>query len=236
MRRIGIICAMSEELKTLYESLRNRRTVNVKGIAFYVGSIYGQPVVIVQSGIGKVQAGATAAIMMVRFNVEVVINSGSAGGISPKLSVGDLVVSTGTAYHDVDVTKSGYQFGQLPNQPLIFKASPRWEDLIVKSSRAVDLNAKRGLIVSGDQFVASRQADQQILRRFPDALACEMEGAAVGQMAHQFKTPYVVIRAMSDVGDQKAEVSFDKFILRAGRQSAQMLLNLCRGLQSREVK
>ena len=236
MKRIGIICAMSEELRTLYESLSDRQTVNIKGIVFYIGNIYSQPVVLVQSGIGKVQAGATAAIMMVRFAVSVVINSGSAGGISPKLSVGDLVVSTGTAYHDVDVTTSGSRWGQLPHQPLIFKASPHWENLIIKASRAVGLNAKSGLIVSGDQFVASRQADQRILHYFPDALACEMEGAAIGQMAHQFRTPYVVIRAMSDVGDQKAEVSFDKFIMKAGRQSAQMLLNLCQGLQSRGAK
>ena len=228
--RIGIICAMSEELKTLYDALQHGRTVNIRGIKFYVGKIGTQPVVLVKSGIGKVQAGLTAAIMIVRFQPSVVINSGSAGGIGSGLSVGDLVVSTGTAYHDVDVTTSGYQYGQLPNQPLVFKASPKWEDLIVNSSRAVGLNAKKGLIVSGDQFVASQSADQKILKRFPSALACEMEGAAIGQVAHQFRTPYVVIRAMSDVGNGQAEVSFDKFIVTAGKRSAQMLLNLCNRL------
>ena len=225
--QIGIICAMSEELSRLRHSLQNGKVVNVNGIHFYTGLLSGQPVILVQSGIGKVQAGLTAAIMIVRFNVSVVINSGSAGGIGRGLSIGDLVVSSGTAYHDVDVTTSGYHYGQLPNQPLIFKASPKWSRLVIKASAAVGLNAKLGLIVSGDQFVASRDEDRKILQHFPDALACEMEGAAIGQVAHQFKVPYVVIRAMSDVGNQDAEVNFDQFIVQAGQRSAQMLLNLC---------
>ncbi|WP_236747710.1 5'-methylthioadenosine/adenosylhomocysteine nucleosidase [Acetilactobacillus jinshanensis] len=221
---------MSEELKTLHEALQDEQQVDIKGIHFYVGKIASQPVVLVQSGIGKVQAGITAAIMIVHFDLKVVINSGSAGGIGSGLSVGDLVVSTGTAYHDVDVTTSGYKYGQLPNQPLIFKASPKWANLVVNASQAVGLTAKKGLIVSGDQFVASDKRIKEILNHFPDTLACEMEGAAIGQVAHQFKTPYVVIRAMSDVGNGDAEMSFDKFIIKAGKQSAQMLLNLCKAL------
>lgn len=230
MKRIGIICAMSEELKTLHQALTHEQVVNIKGIKFYVGKIDSQPVVLVQSGIGKVQAGITAAIMIVHFNLKVVINSGSAGGIGSGLSVGDLVVSTGTAYHDVDVTASNYKVGQLPNQPLIFKANPEWINRIVGSSKAVGLTAKKGLIVSGDQFVASQKSIDLILKNFPNALACEMEGAAIGQVAHQFKIPYVVIRAMSDVGNGNAEMSFDKFIIKAGKRSAQMLLNLCKTL------
>ena len=137
------------------------------------------------------------------------------------------MVSTGTAYHDVDVTTSGYKYGQLPGQPLIFPASKKWVAKICNASKNVGLNAKQGLIVSGDQFVASAKANQLILKHFPHALACEMEGAAIGQVATQFKVPYVVIRAMSDVADGQAEMSFDKFIVQAGKRSASMLLNLC---------
>ena len=231
MKRIGIICAMSEELKLLKDAIKNAHTIHIKELNFYVGTLYSQPVVLVKSGIGKVQAGATAAILIANFNIKVVIHSGSAGGIGNNIKIGDLIISTGTVYHDVDVTAAGYKYGQLPDQPLIFKASPMWENLLVKSAQNVGIKVKRGLIVSGDQFVSSNASDHKILKYFPTALACEMEGAAVGQIAHWFHVPYVVIRAMSDNGNDEAEINFKKFLITAGKRSAQIVLNLCKDLQ-----
>ncbi|BDZ31152.1 5'-methylthioadenosine/adenosylhomocysteine nucleosidase [Lactiplantibacillus sp. WILCCON 0030] len=224
--KFGIICAMAEELKTLRDALQGEKVVPIKDITFYDGTIDNQEVVLVQSGIGKVQAGLTTALMITNFDVDVVINSGSAGGIGQGLAVGDVVVATATAYHDVDATAFGYEYGQLPQQPLYYETDANWVKQIVSAAAATGLQAKTGLIVSGDQFIAGKAATDKILAHFPKALSSEMEGAAIGQACHQFNTPYVVIRAMSDVGDEEAGVSFDEFILSAGKQSAAMLLAL----------
>lgn len=183
-------------------------------------------VVLVQSGIGKVQAGMTTGLLIAKFGAEVVINSGSAGGIGNDLHVGDVVLSTLVAYHDVDVTAFGYLPGQLPQQPQKFVAD---EQLIVKVEQAAkenQQNVRLGLIVTGDQFVASSLKIREIKDMYPEVLCCEMEGAAIAQVAFQFKIPFVVIRAMSDTGDEDANVSFDEFIIEAGKKSAQMILNL----------
>ncbi|WP_024625010.1 5'-methylthioadenosine/adenosylhomocysteine nucleosidase [Lactiplantibacillus fabifermentans] len=224
--KFGIICAMEEELKTLRDALQGEQVHPIKDITFYDGTIDGQAVVLVQSGIGKVQAGMTTALMITNFDVDVVINSGSAGGIGEGLSVGDVVVATKTAYHDVDATAFDYEYGQLPQQPLYYETDANWVKQIIAAAEATGLNAKTGLIVSGDQFIASQAQIKQILTHFPDAMSSEMEGAAIGQACHQFNTPYVVIRAMSDVGDEDAGVTFDEFILEAGKKSAAMLLAL----------
>ncbi|ETY73920.1 5'-methylthioadenosine/S-adenosylhomocysteine nucleosidase [Lactiplantibacillus fabifermentans T30PCM01] len=226
LMKFGIICAMEEELKTLRDALQGEQVHPIKDITFYDGTIDGQAVVLVQSGIGKVQAGMTTALMITNFDVDVVINSGSAGGIGEGLSVGDVVVATKTAYHDVDATAFDYEYGQLPQQPLYYETDANWVKQIIAAAEATGLNAKTGLIVSGDQFIASQAQIKQILTHFPDAMSSEMEGAAIGQACHQFNTPYVVIRAMSDVGDEDAGVTFDEFILEAGKKSAAMLLAL----------
>ncbi|GIC73624.1 5'-methylthioadenosine/S-adenosylhomocysteine nucleosidase [Limosilactobacillus fermentum] len=179
-----------------------------------------------KSGIGKVEAGITAEHLITDFKVDVVINSGSAGGIGEGLHVGDVVIATETAYHDVDVTAFGYEYGQLPAQPARFSADPTWVERISEAGKETGLNIKQGLIVTGDQFVSSKAMIQQIKARFNDALSSEMEGAAVGQVATDHQVPYVVVRAMSDSGDENAGVSFDEFIVEAGKRSAAMLLQL----------
>ncbi|MEE8824819.1 5'-methylthioadenosine/S-adenosylhomocysteine nucleosidase [Lentilactobacillus sunkii] len=222
----GIICAMDEELAILKEALSDEQTKHYGNADYYLGSIHGQQLVVVKSGIGKVQAGITTSTLINAFHVDAVINSGSAGGIGDGLSVGDIVVATETAYHDVDVTTSGYKMGQLPGFPARFPASDKLAAKIVKAAKNSGVVAHEGLIVSGDQFIADSNKIAEIKHNFPDALCSEMEGAAVGQVAYQNKIPYAVIRAMSDVGDENAEMSFDKFIIIAGKKSGQMLIDL----------
>ncbi|MHA8138658.1 5'-methylthioadenosine/adenosylhomocysteine nucleosidase [Lactobacillaceae bacterium Scapto_B20] len=223
--KYGILCAMDEEIKSLHDSLENETTKTIKGIDFFAGTINGESVVLVKSGIGKVEAGITSVLLVTEFDVDIIINTGSAAGIGKGLSVGDVVVSTETAYHDADATAAGYVYGQVPDQPARFKADQHFVDQLVAASKAVGLQAKTGLIVSGDQFIASQTQIDRILKHFPDALSSEMEGAAVGQVANQFHIPYVVIRAMSDVGDENADMSFNEFVIEAGKQSAKMMLN-----------
>lgn len=230
----GVICAMAEELAILKQALSDETTRVFGQMTFFSGQIHGQSVVLVQSGIGKVQAGITTATLINEFHVDAVINSGSAGGIGEGLAVGDLVISTETAYHDVDVTASNYQIGQLPGFPARFPAATELEDAIATAAKDSGVPVHFGLIVSGDQFIADSANIAEIKQHFPDALCSEMEGAAVGQVAYQNHIPYVVIRAMSDVGDENAEVSFDQFIITAGKKSGQMLIDLFKNNASRK--
>ncbi|WP_407885890.1 5'-methylthioadenosine/adenosylhomocysteine nucleosidase [Levilactobacillus sp. N40-8-2] len=222
----GILCAMEEEIKELHDVLQDAKTTDIHGLEFYEGTISGQQVVLVRSGIGKVEAGLTTALLITQFNVDIVINSGSAGALAPDLNIGDVVVSTETAYHDADARAFGYEYGQLPQQPARFEASKEWGEKIVAAAADTGLKTKLGLIVSGDQFLNSPETIKDIMGHFPDALSGEMEGAAVGQVAHQFDVPYVVVRAMSDNADNDSGVNFDDFIVDAGHRSAQMLLAL----------
>lgn len=221
---IGVICAMEEELRALLAKLDDETEISVANQHYFKGTIEGVSVVLVESGIGKVQMGMTTAIMLEKFAPDVVINTGSAGGIGQGLQVGDVVLSNAVAYHDADATAFGYEMGQLPQQPQKFTADADVVADIARAAESVGLNTKTGLIVSGDQFIASDDAKKRILNIYPDALAAEMEGAAIGQVATQFNTPFVVIRAMSDTANGDAGQSFDEFIVDAGKRSAQMLL------------
>ncbi|MCP0886484.1 5'-methylthioadenosine/adenosylhomocysteine nucleosidase [Ligilactobacillus sp. WILCCON 0076] len=223
--KYGIICAMEEEIKGLRAHLEEAKSITIANMEFYVGKISSKEVVLVRSGIGKVQAGVTTALLVTQFKVDAVINSGSAGGIGQGLHVGDLVLSTGAAYHDANATVFGYKPGQLPQQPQIFPADEELIGAVSIAAKKTGLVVKPGLIVTGDQFVASASKIKEIKEIYPDAMCCEMEGAAVAQVAYQFKIPYLVVRAMSDVGDENAGQTFDEFIIDAGKQSAQMILN-----------
>lgn len=224
--KFGIVCAMPEEIKELTARLSDKQVETIGGKDYLQGKISNQQVVLVESGIGKVEAGITTEHLITDFNVDVVINSGSAGGIGQGLHVGDVVISSETAYHDVDARAFDYVYGQLPGKQPRFKASEKWGRALETAGEQTGLNIKRGLIVSGDQFIASQDAIDQILHYFPEALSSEMEGAAVGQVATDHDVPYVVVRAMSDTGNEDAGVSFDEFIIEAGKRSANMLLQL----------
>ncbi|ASR41005.1 5'-methylthioadenosine/adenosylhomocysteine nucleosidase [Ligilactobacillus agilis] len=224
--KYGIICAMEEEIKELRAQLMNANEENIANMIFYSGQINDHEVVLVRAGIGKVQAGVTTAFLIENFKVDAVINSGSAGGIGTGLAVGDLVLSTGAAYHDASATVFGYKPGQLPQQPQIFEADQELLQAVSEAASQAGLQVKPGLIVTGDQFVSSQAQIAAIKEIYPQALCCEMEGAAVAQVAYQFDKPFLIVRAMSDVGDEDAGQSFDEFIIDAGKKSAQMILNL----------
>ncbi|MDO4597076.1 MAG: 5'-methylthioadenosine/adenosylhomocysteine nucleosidase [Ligilactobacillus agilis] len=224
--KYGIICAMEEEIKELRAQLTNANEENIANMIFYSGQINDHEVVLVRAGIGKVQAGVTTAFLIENFKVDAVINSGSAGGIGTGLAVGDLVLSTGAAYHDASATVFGYKPGQLPQQPQIFEADQELLQAVSEAASQAGLQVKPGLIVTGDQFISSQAQIAAIKEIYPQALCCEMEGAAVAQVAYQFDKPFLIVRAMSDVGDEDAGQSFDEFIIDAGKKSAQMILNL----------
>ncbi len=229
--KIGIIGAMEEEIKVLKEQMTEVKTWEQAGHLFLSGQYQRHELIVVRSGVGKVLSAVATTILIHQYQVNAVINTGSAGGIGQGLKVGDVVIATKTAYHDADVTGFGYEYGQLPGMPLYYEASRYLVEEAVKAAEKNGLNVKKGLIVTGDSFIDHQEKIKEILKHFPEALACEMEGAAVAQAATQFNIPYLVIRAMSDTADHEATESFDEFIIHAGKKSAEMVLTLISNLK-----
>lgn len=230
--KIGIIGAMEQEIKILREKIEAPVSWERGNALFISGTLGHHEVIVVRSGIGKVAASITTSLLIQKYGVNMVINTGSAGGIGKGLSVGDIVISDKLAYFDVDVTGFGYQPGQLPGgMPLYFEASRYLIQTMTEAAEKTQLNVKKGLIVTGDTFVDHPEKIQKILADFPDALACEMEGAAIAQTAQQFKIPFLVVRAISDTADHQATQSFDEFIEEAGKRSAEMVIEFVNHLK-----
>lgn len=230
---IAIIGAMPQEIAILTDKLTNAQTTEVAGIAIHSGNINDTPVVVLQSGIGKVNASIATTLVIERFNPKAVINTGSAGGIARgdeqggnDLAVGDIVLGTSVAHHDVDVTAFGYKHGQMAGMPADYGCDDKLVSVLEQASEVFpNANIHHGQIVSGDQFIASSEKFTSIKQHFPQAYAVEMEAAAIAQTCYRFNVPFVVVRAISDLANEEASVSFDKFIEQAGKHSAQMVIS-----------
>ena len=223
--KIGIIGAMDQEVKILKEKMSAPISWERAGVLFVSGTLGKHDVIVVRSGIGKVAASVTTSLLIQQYGVNMVINTGSAGGIGEGLQVGDVVFSEKLAYFDVDVTGFGYEYGQLPaGMPLYFEASQYIIDEMKKAAQKTGQQVRSGLIVTGDSFVNSPEKIAEIKSHFPEALAGEMEGAAIAQTARQFNIPFLIVRAISDTADHQATMSFDEFIDEAGKRSAEMVI------------
>ena len=173
----------------------------------------------------------SVAILADHFQVEAIINTGSAGGLAEGIAVGDVVIADKLAYHDVDVTAFGYAYGQMAGQPLYFESDKTFVAKIQESLSLLDQNWHPRLdCYRGDSFIAGDDKIASIKSHFPDVLAVEMEGAAIAQAARALSLPFLVIRAMSDNANHEASISFDEFIIEAGRRSAQVLLAFLKAL------
>lgn len=226
---IAIIGAMPQEVAILTDQLTNATTTEVAEVKIHSGEINGTPVVVLQSGIGKVNATIATALVIERFAPKAVINTGSAGGIGngsgKGLAVGDIVVGTAVTHHDVDVTAFGYKHGQMAGMPEQYECDANLVSVMQKASKAfADAAIHQGQIVSGDQFIASSEKFETIKAHFANAQAVEMEAAAIAQTCYRFGVPFVVVRAISDLANEQASVSFDEFIEQAGKHSAQMVI------------
>lgn len=224
--KIGIIGAMEEEILLLKSKMSNKKEWTEAKADFIEGQIGEVEVVLVRCGIGKVNAALTTTLLLAKHDIDLIVNTGSAGGIGAGLHVGDVVIASEMAYHDVDATVFGYSIGQVPQMPARYIANQGTIEKTITAAKKTGLTPVKGLIVTSDSFIASQAQTDVILSNFPDALASEMEGAAIAQVCYQFDVPFVIIRAMSDVADEEAGVSFDEFIIEAGKKSAEMVLEL----------
>ena len=228
MMRIGIIGAMDEEIALCREAMGEVTTTVKAGNTYYSGQLDGKPVVLCKSGVGKVNAAVTTQILIDQFQVEQVIFTGVAGAIHPDLQIGDIVVSTDCLQHDMDATPLGFEPGQIPfNEQWIWQADPKLVELAVEAGRKLDgeIRVITGRILSGDQFVASRDKVAALHEQFA-AHCTEMEGAAVGQVCAMNGIPFVIVRSMSDKADGSAHVNFVEFTKLAAQRSFEMVRHM----------
>lgn len=225
--KIGVIGAMEEEVHLLRASLDSVNTEQVANCEFTSGTYKGQEVILLKSGIGKVNAAMSTTLLLQKFQPDVIINTGSAGGFDADLEVGAIVISDEVRHHDVDVTAFGYEMGQVPQMPAAFVSSADLMDHAIKAVEELGEHAYAvGLIATGDSFMADAERVETVRGHFPGMKAAEMEAAAVAQVCHQFGTPFVVIRALSDIAGKQSNISFEEFLPVAAKHSTQIVLNV----------
>lgn len=228
---IGLICAMENEAALLIEALENKTVVRISGNDYYTGTLAGTPAVVVQCGIGKVNAARCTQVLIDRFSPRAVINSGIAGGIGENLRVGDIVVAGALVEHDFDASALGYTKGNVcegeKTQPTFFRSDPDLVAAVCGTAKRVapERGVHTGVIASGDVFVADR-ATKTELRSLFNAIAAEMEGAAVAHTARYAGVPFAVIRVISDLADGGAPDSYTEFQTETAACSAKLMLSL----------
>lgn len=241
MKRIAIVGAMHEELRALLDAIPDERPVLRGGREFWVGHLAGQEVVVVLSRIGKVAAATTATLLLSEFEVSRIVFTGTAGGLAPGVSVGDVVVADALLQHDMDASPLFPRYEVPLYGRARFAADEAMSRELAEASRAAlaELGAAaakvhRGLVVSGDRFVSERTENDALCMRLPDALAVEMEGAALAQVCHDFGVPFAVVRTVSDRADDSAHVDFNRFVAEVASRytlaivSHWLLTNACR--------
>ena len=222
---IGIIGAMEDEVAQLKKNMEIEETTEVASLSFCRGKLSGREVVVVRSGIGKVNAAICTQILVDQFHVDVIINTGIAGSLDAEIDIGDIVISTDAVEHDMDASIFGDPIGQIPQMDTF--SFPADESLVklakeVNEKANPDVHTWIGRVVSGDQFVSSGEKKEQLIRVF-DAKCTEMEGAAIAHAAYLNKISCVIIRAISDKADNSAVVDYPSFEAAAIRHSVRLI-------------
>ena len=229
--KIGIIGAMEPEVAHLIATMKDSKSQTIAGIEFVSGELSGKNVIVTRSGIGKVAASIATTLLIEKFGIDTVINTGSAGGFVDSLAIGDIVISSEVRHHDVDVTAFGYEIGQMAQQPAAFIPDSALVNAAKKTvSNIGQVKAIEGLICTGDSFICDPERTKIMLENFPTIAACDMEAAAIAQVCHQFKVPFVIIRSLSDNANNDSPVDFESYIIKAGEHSALMVIKLLQHL------
>ena len=225
---IGIIGAMDEEVAILKESMEVQDTLERAGMTFVKGIMSGKEVVVVRSGIGKVNMGICAQILIDCFGVDTLINTGVAGSLDADLNIGDIVISTDAVQQDMDVSMLGDPVGQIPRMDTL--SFPADKELVKKAVAAnekanPDIHTFTGRVASGDQFISDKEVKERIVSLF-HPMCVEMEGAGIAQAAYLNKVSYVIIRAISDKADNSATMDYPTFEKKAIAHSVRLVEKL----------
>lgn len=231
--KIAIIGAMDCEINKIKELLENQKTEEAKNLTIISGKIYGHEVIIAKSGVGKVNAALNTQYIIDKYNPEIIINTGVAGGIGQNLSIGDIVIGENLVQHDFDATALGYAKGYMcngisPDKPTVYYSD---KDLVIKAEKLLKENIKTsevhvGRIATGDFFVGTVEKKNEIREIF-GAIAAEMEGCSVAQTANANKVPCIIIRAISDLADgtaTKSQNEFEKMTSNVSSETVKVLL------------
>lgn len=220
---------MNEELDLLVEKLENRKTSVYGTLTLYQGTLFGIEMGLMLSGIGKVNAAVATTILLDKFSPNYLINTGVAGGFGD-VAVGDVVAATEVRHHDADLTAFNYEMGQIPKMPAAFVVSEKL--LLLVKSVAETINLHYGPIMSGDSFIHDKKQTERILINFPDICAVEMESAAIAQTCYLFKTPFLILRAISDkVEDEASKNTYTLSMEDAARNSIHCVMALLQELR-----
>lgn len=229
--KIAIIGAMEEEVTLLRDHIEGKTQEKVAGCEFTIGTLHGTEVILLKSGIGKVNAAMSTSILLEKFKPDYIINTGSAGGLHPALNIGDIVISTEVRHHDVDVTAFGYEYGQVPQLPAAFTANEKLVAIAEEAAKGIEgIQVVKGLIATGDSFMNDRVKVDFVRTKFEKLQAVEMEAAAIAQVAYQFQIPFVIIRSLSDIAGKESSISFEQFLEKAARHSATLIIKMVAAL------
>lgn len=211
MEIIGIIGAMDSEVRDLCEQLQNKKCTDYAGLKYFSGTLGGKDVIVVKSGIGKVNAALCAQAMILKFGATKIINTGIAGALGSGLGVFDFVVSTFAVYHDFDTTAFGYKLGQVPGMEEQFPADKTLVNAAITAFKNTDFSKEhkivQGLVASGDQFISAGEKKNFIKENFNPSCV-EMEGCAIAHACYLNKVPFVIVRCMSDMADETVEQTY----------------------------
>ncbi len=225
---IGIIGAMDEEVAKIKEHMTEVMVQEKASMEFFKGKLAGKDIVVVRSGIGKVNAAICAQILVDQYQVDVLINTGIAGSLKTEINIGDIVISTDVLHHDMDAVAFGYALGQVPRMEVLsFAADQGLVELARECSQMVnpEIQTFLGRVVSGDQFVSRREKKEWLVENF-DGYCTEMEGVSIGQAAYLNKIPFVVIRAISDKADDSAHMDYPVFEALAIERSVKLMIEM----------
>lgn len=232
MNKIGIIGAMEIEVEALKAQMEQVTLVEKASMIFHEGKLNGKDVVVVRSGIGKVNAAVCTQILVDDFHVDGLINTGIAGSLKNEINIGDIVVSTDSLQHDMDARAFGYVRGQIPQMDVFsFVANAHMRETAVAVCKEVnsDIQVFEGRVVSGDQFVADPQVKEDLIKEF-SGYCTEMEGASIAQTAYLNKVPFVVLRAISDKADNSASMDYPTFEKKAAEHCVRLVQEMVKRL------
>ena len=226
--KIGIIGAMETEVAALLEAMETGRTEIIADMTFHESLLHGREAVVVQCGVGKVNAGICTQTLIREFGATHIINTGVAGSLNNQIDIGDFVICVDAVQHDFDVSSLGFGRGEIPYTGIsAFKSDPLLREKAVAAVRtdAPGHQVFEGRVCSGDQFIYKISQKEEILNNFGGD-CCEMEGAAIAQVCHLNHTPFVIIRAISDKPDGSKIVNFPEFSKEAAASCARIVCSM----------
>ena len=224
--KLGIIGAMDVEVATLKEKMENIAVKTVAGMDYFEGMLEGLDCVVVQCGVGKINAAMCTQILVDRFAVTHIVNTGIAGSLCAELDIADLVISQDAIHHDFDLRFWGRPIGQVPGLDLIaFPADEMLQQAAFAASEAENPgHTKRGRVASGDQFICSKEQKEKIIAD-TGAICAEMEGASIAQVCYSNSMPFGVVRAISDRADGSGHIDYSQFLPLAAENAAKIIEN-----------